>query len=101
VVGGVVGGVACFAAIFLWFRQLWRTVASHDRTFLLALLPALAAYAAIDNVLIYTTGLALFAYLGVLLTRAGPGSGEPGVRRRHSGKRRSRHEHEARQPVDA
>jgi O-antigen ligase len=102
VVGGVVGAAACFAAIFVWFRQLWRTVAAHDRTFLLALLPALAAYAVIDNVLIYATGLALFAYLGVLLTRAGPGSGEVGLRRRHSGKRRrSRREHEAKQPVDA
>jgi O-antigen ligase len=97
VVGGVVGAAACFAAIFLWCRQLWRTVASHDRTFLLALLPAYAAYALIDNVLIYATGLALFAYFGVLLTRAGPGGG-----RRRSGKRgRSRREQHARQPVDA
>jgi O-antigen ligase len=102
VVGGVVGAAACFVAIFLWFRHLWRSVASHDRTFLLAALPALAAYAVIDNVLVYATGLALFAYFGVLLTRAGRGSGELGARRRHSGKRRrSRRDHDARQPVDA
>jgi O-antigen ligase len=97
VVGGVVGAAACFAAIFLWFRHLWRSVASHDRTFLLALLPAFAAYAVIDNVLIYATGLALFAYFGVLLTRAGTGGG----RRRSGKRRRSRREQDARQPVDA
>ncbi len=97
VVGGVVGAAACFAAIFLWFCHLWRSVASHDRTFLLALLPALAAYAVIDNVLIYATGLALFAYFGVLLTRAGPGGGH----RRSGKRRRSRRKQDARQPVDA
>jgi O-antigen ligase len=101
VVGGVVGAALCFLAIALWCRELWRKAAAHDRTFLLALLPAFAAYAVIDNVLIYATGLALFAYLGVLLTRAGPASGEPGRRRRRSGKRRSRREQEAREPVDA
>ncbi|HEX5077824.1 MAG TPA: O-antigen ligase family protein [Geminicoccaceae bacterium] len=82
VVGGVVGAVACFAAIALWCRQLWRKVATNDRSFLLALLPALAAYAVTDNVLIYATGLALFAYLGVLLTRPAPGLAEPHRRRR-------------------
>jgi O-antigen ligase len=88
VVGGVVGAAACFVAIFLWFRQLWRAVPAHDRNFLVALLPALAAYAVIDNVLIYATGLALFAYLGVLLTRAAPGiGGEPGGGRRRSSSR--------------
>jgi O-antigen ligase len=75
VVGGVVGAATCFLAIFLWFRELWRRVAASDRIFLTALLPAVASYAAIDNVLIYTTGLALFAYLGVLLTRRGNHSG--------------------------
>ena len=74
VVGGVVGAAACFVAIVLWFVQLWRTVASSDRAFLIALLPALAAYAVIDNVLIYATGLALFAYFGVLLTQSAQGS---------------------------
>jgi teichuronic acid biosynthesis protein TuaE len=80
VVGGVVGATACFVAIFLWFRQLWWTVPTHDRSFLMALLPALAAYAVIDNVLFYVTCLALFAYLGVLLTHAAPGPGEESVR---------------------
>jgi O-antigen ligase len=74
VIGGVVGAATCFLAIFLWFRQLWRTVAPNDRTFLIALLPAVASYAAIDNVLIYATGLALFAYFGVLLTRSARGN---------------------------
>jgi O-antigen ligase len=107
VVGGVVGAAACSLAIFLWFRQLWRTVATNDRSFLIALLPALASYAVIDNVLIYATGLALFAYLGVLLTRSASGfNGEPAGRRKRSssrsGKRsRSSREQGARHHVDA
>jgi O-antigen ligase len=107
VVGGVVGAAACSLAIFLWFRQLWQTVATNDRSFLIALLPALASYAVIDNVLIYATGLALFAYLGVLLTRSAPGQGGElaGRRKRsssRSGKRsRSSREQDARHHVDA
>jgi O-antigen ligase len=73
VVGGVVGAAACFVAIVLWFVQLWQTVASSDRAFLIALLPALAAYAVIDNVLIYATGLALFAYFSMLLIQSAQG----------------------------
>jgi O-antigen ligase len=101
VVGGAVGGAACLVAIVLWFRQLWRTVATSDRSFLIALLPALATYAVIDNVLIYATGLALFAYLGVLLTRSAPGSNDQSARRSktksasRSGER-SRGEHDRR-----
>jgi O-antigen ligase len=106
VVGGGVGAAACFAAIFLWFRQLWQAVPGHDRTFLAAILPALAAYAVIDNVLIYVTGLALFVYFGVLLTRAAPGQGgDPGGKRRRSSRsakrRREGAEEEARHPADA
>jgi O-antigen ligase len=88
VVGGVVGAAACFVAIFLWFRQLWRAVATSDRGFLIAMLPALASYAVTDNVLIYATGLALFAYLGVLLTQSAPGhDGELAGRHRRSSSR--------------
>jgi O-antigen ligase len=70
VTGGVLGFVACAVAIVLWCRQLWQRVATHDRIYLIALLPAFAAYAVTDNVLIYSSGLALFAYLDVLLTRS-------------------------------
>ena len=107
VVGGVVGAAACFVAIVLWSRQLWQATAANDRSFLVALLPAVAAYAAIDNVLIYATGLALFAYLGVLLTRSGRGrDDEPaGGRKRsssQSGKRsRSSVEQGAKPHVEA
>jgi hypothetical protein len=72
VVGGVVGFVVCMVAIALWFRQLFKIVAGNDRQFLIALLPALAVYAVTDNILIYPTALALFAYLGVLLTPSAP-----------------------------
>jgi O-antigen ligase len=97
VVGGAIGAAACFAAIIWWFRQLWQMAAAHDRTFLLALMPALAAYAVTDNVLIYATGLALFAYLGVLLTRSsGVGYAATGQRRRRSSSRSGRHSREQR-----
>jgi O-antigen ligase len=69
VVGGVAGFVTCMVAIAVWFRQLFKMASSNDRQFLIALLPALAVYAITDNVLIYPTTLALFAYFGVLLTR--------------------------------
>jgi teichuronic acid biosynthesis protein TuaE len=106
VVGGVVGAAACFVAIFLWFRQLWRAVATSDRSFLIALVPALATYAVIDNVLVYATGLALFAYLGVLLTRSAPGlHGELAAWRRRSSRsgkgNHSGREEGARRHVDA
>ena len=88
VVGGVVGAGTCFVALFLWCRQLWRMASANDRNFLIALLPALAAYAITDNVLIYATGLALFAYLGVLLTRSGRGrDDEPAGGRKRSSSR--------------
>lgn len=91
VVGGVVGAAACFAAIFWWYRQLWQMAAMRDRAFLLALMPALAVYAVTDNVLIYVTGLALFAYLGVLLTRsAGVGHEVARERMRHASSRSGR-----------
>jgi O-antigen ligase len=90
VIGGALGAAACFVAIFLWFRQLWQAAARNDRSFLVALLPALAAYAVTDNVLIYATGLALFAYFGVLLTRAAPGLGDgPSGKRRRKASARS------------
>jgi teichuronic acid biosynthesis protein TuaE len=72
VVGGAVGFIACMAAIALWFHQLFKLASSDDRRLLIALLPALAAYAVTENVLIYPTALALFAYLGVLLTPSAP-----------------------------
>ena len=98
VVGGVVGAAACCVAIFLWSRQLWRAVATSDRSFLIAMLPALASYAVTDNVLIYATGLALFAYLGVLLTRSAPGlDGEQAWRSRRSSSRSGKRSHSSRE----
>jgi O-antigen ligase len=68
VVGGVVGFVLIAGGIMLWYRQLLRVASPNDREFLLALAPALAAYAVTDNVLTYSSALALYAYLGVVLT---------------------------------
>ena len=68
--GGVVGFSLCLAAIGLWYRQLLQGVGASDRLFLLALAPALAVYAFTVDLLIYWAGLALYAYLGMLPTRA-------------------------------
>ena len=66
VVGGVLGFILCIAGIVLWYLDLVRTVSLHDREFLLAVAPALAIYAMTDNILVYPTTLALYAYLGVI-----------------------------------
>jgi O-antigen ligase len=68
VIGGVVGFGLIVAGIVLWYRQLLRVASPNDRDFLLALAPALAVYAITENLLVYVTGLPLYAYLGVLLT---------------------------------
>jgi teichuronic acid biosynthesis protein TuaE len=64
--GGLVGFGLCLAAIGTWYHRLLQGVRAHDRLFLLALAPALVAYAFTVDLLIYWAGLALFAYLGVL-----------------------------------
>jgi O-antigen ligase len=69
VIGGVVGFVLIAGAVVLWYRQLFQATSHSDRVFLLALAPALSVYAITDNVLVYTSSLALYTYLGVLLTR--------------------------------
>ena len=70
VAGGACGFVLCMTAIGLWYRQLLQAVSDNDRLFLLALAPALGLQAFTADVLIYWSGLGLFAYLGVMLTRA-------------------------------
>ena len=70
VAGGVVGFALCMAGIGLWYRQLLQSVADNDRLFLLALAPALALQAFTADLLVYWSTLGLFAYLGLLLTRA-------------------------------
>jgi O-antigen ligase len=70
VAGGACGFVLCMTAIGLWYRQLLQAVSDNDRLFLLALVPALGLQAFTADVLIYWSGLGLFAYLGVMLTRA-------------------------------
>ena len=67
VIGGWVGFALCLAAIALWLRQLLTVVAAPDRAFLIATIPAVAAYWLTDNLLIYPTALAFYAYLGLLL----------------------------------
>jgi len=74
VAGGAVGFLLCMAGIALWYRQLLMTVPDNDRPFLLALAPALGLQAFTADVLIYWSCLGLFAYLGVMLTRARAGA---------------------------
>jgi O-antigen ligase len=68
VMGGVVGFVVIAGGIGLWYRQLLQVASPNDREFLLALMPALGAYAFTDNILIYSSAMAVYAYLGVVLT---------------------------------
>jgi O-antigen ligase len=75
--GGAVGFGLCVAAIALWYRRLLQGVRAHDRLFLLALAPALVAYAFTVDLLIYWAGLALFAYLGVLAAQGRPSALRP------------------------
>ena len=69
---GIIGFALCAAAIAFWYRRLLNIASDNDRTFLLALIPAIGLFAITEDVLVFSTGLALFAYLGVLLTRRSP-----------------------------
>ena len=84
VTGGVVGFVLCMTGIVLWFYRLLTAAPPHDRRFLLAVGPALAIYAITDNLLTYPGSLALFAYLGALLTWSA--AAEPQATDQRSGK---------------
>ena len=67
--GGIAGCALAVPAIALWYRSLLEVASPNDRAFLFALLPAMGIYAITDNVLSYSTALALYAYLGIQLTR--------------------------------
>ena len=60
----------------------------NDHKFLIALLPAIGVFAITEDVLVFPTGPALFAYLGALLTKrsaeASPGATRPRRRRARS-----------------
>jgi hypothetical protein len=71
VMGGGVGFALCIVGIVLWLRHLLTAVATSDRAFLIAAIPAVAVYWLTDNLLIYSTALALYAYVGLLLTEPG------------------------------
>jgi hypothetical protein len=60
------------AGIVLWYYKLLQLASPNDRGFLLALIPALALYALIDNLFLYSSALALFTYFGVVLTSPSP-----------------------------
>jgi O-antigen ligase len=66
VIGGVIGFALIGGGIVLWCRQLLQGALPHDRAFLLATALAMAIYAMTDNVLVYPSGLALYAYFGAV-----------------------------------
>ena len=70
--GGIVGFALIAGGIVRWYRDLLAMSSPNDRTLLLTLIPALLLYASTDNLLTYPTGLGLFAYFGVVLTRPSP-----------------------------
>jgi hypothetical protein len=85
---GVIGFTLIAAAIFFWYRNLLEVASDVDRVFLIALLPAIGVFAITEDVLVFSTGLAVFAYLGVLLTKRAIKPPLAGAARRH--RRRSR-----------
>lgn len=88
---GAIGFILCAAAIAIWYRRLLQMASGNDRPFLMALIPAIGLFAVTEDVLVFSTGLALFAYLGVLLTRRAPEATFP-----HAGKR---HRSRSRRPI--
>lgn len=64
--GGAVGLPLCLAAIAYWYHWLIRSAAEEDRSFLIALVPAWAAFAVTENVLIHACALALYVYLSLV-----------------------------------
>jgi O-antigen ligase len=72
VIGGLAGAFLCAAAIVLWYRVLLGAVSPNDRGYVLALAPAVLALAITDNPLLYSSALAIYASLGILLTRPSP-----------------------------
>jgi O-antigen ligase len=80
---GALGFTLCAAAIFVWYRDLLALASDNDRTFLIALVPALGVFAITEDVLVFATGLAVFAYLGILLTKRALAAPAPVRARRH------------------
>ena len=70
VIGGVVGLALFLGALALWGRDILRRIGGDDRSFLYALLPALALYPVTENLLILPTALPIFVYLGIMHTRS-------------------------------
>ena len=83
---GAIGFVVCAAAIAFWYRRLLQMASDNDRPFLIALIPAIGLFAITEDVLVFSTGLALFAYLGVLLTKRSAKATFPHARKRHRGR---------------
>jgi O-antigen ligase len=74
VTGGFTGFVLILTAIVVWYRHLVQVGSPNDRRFLLALAPAILVFAVTEDVLVFSSGLAMYAYLAVLQTRQGLGS---------------------------
>jgi teichuronic acid biosynthesis protein TuaE len=72
VVGGVTGFALWLAAVVLWFRHLLQVASPNDREFLIAMIPALGVFAITDNILVYSSALAIYAYFAVILARPSP-----------------------------
>ena len=66
---GVVGFLLCAGAIAIWYRRLFQMASENDRLFLIAIVPGVGLFAVTDDVLAFSTGLALFAYFAILLTK--------------------------------
>jgi O-antigen ligase len=71
VVGGVVGFVLFFGAVFCWARSVLRLLRKReDQLFFGALLLGLAIFAVTENILTMSNALVVYAYIAVMLTRS-------------------------------
>ena len=66
VIGGVLGLIVCLVGMVVWYWALVQAASPRDRQFLVALVPALVVYAMTDNILIYSSALGLYVYLGTI-----------------------------------
>lgn len=63
---GMIGALLCLIAIAYWYYRIIQSTSEVDRSFLIALAPALIVFAVTENILIHVYSMALFVYLGLL-----------------------------------
>ena len=65
-VGGVFGFGICAVCLVLWYYRLIMIASDYDKKFLISLFPAICLYSVTENLLIYSSALTIYAYLGLI-----------------------------------